>query len=122
MQSSSQQAAKNWAGTLHNNSGYGLHLLGRYEEALVEFKLALAVREKDGDPQKILIARWMVAWTLRALGRLDEAIEIQLRLEKEWDKAGEPDPYVFEELEHLYRARSELELAEFYLARRKAAM
>jgi tetratricopeptide (TPR) repeat protein len=122
MQSSSQPDAKNWAGSLHNNSGYALYLLGRYEDALLEFKLALAAREREGDPQTIRIAWWMIAWTLRALGRLDEALEIQLRLERECDEAGEPDPYVFEELELLYRAFKDNETAEFYAARRKAAM
>jgi hypothetical protein len=53
---------------------------------------------------------------------LDEAIEIQLRLEREWDEAGEPDPYVFEELEHLYRALQDGERADFYAARRKATI
>ena len=122
MQSSTQEEAKKWEGSLHNNTGYALHLLGRYEEALVEFRLALAAHERDGNPQKIRIAHWMIAWTLRALGQLDEAIEIQLRLEKEWDEARGPDPYVFEELELLYQAIGNQEKAEFYAARRKAAM
>lgn len=122
MQSSSQQDARKWAGSLHNNTGYALHLLGRYDDALAEFDLALAAHEQDGNPQKIRIAYWMIAWTLRALGRLNEAVEIQLRLEKEWDEAGEPDPYVFEELELLYQALNNKEKAEFYAARRKAIM
>ena len=121
MQSSSQPDAKKWEGSLHNNIGYALHLLGRYEDALVEFKLALAACERDGNPQTIRIAHWMVAWTLRALGRLNEAIEIQLRLERECDDAGEPDPYVFEELELLYRSVNNTEKAELYAARRKAS-
>jgi tetratricopeptide (TPR) repeat protein len=122
MQSSSQRDAKKWEGSLRNNTGYALHLLGRYEEALAEFKLALAAHERGGNPQKIRIAHWMIAWTLRALGQLNEAIEIQLRLEKEWDEAGEPDPYVFVDLELLYQAINNTEKAEFYAARRKAAM
>jgi tetratricopeptide (TPR) repeat protein len=121
MESSSQQDARKWAGPLHNNTGYALHLLGRYEDALAEFELALAVYEGEGKPGYIRIAHWMIAWTLRALGRLDEALEIQLRLEKEWDEAGEPDPYVFEELELLYKARGEKDKAEFYAARREAS-
>jgi tetratricopeptide (TPR) repeat protein len=121
MQASSQPDAKKWEGPLHNNTGYALHLLGRYEEALAEFKLALAAHERGGNPQAIRIAHWMIAWTLRALGQLNAATAIQLRLEKEWDEAGEPDPYVFEELELLYRALDENEKAEFYAARRKAA-
>jgi tetratricopeptide (TPR) repeat protein len=122
MQSSSQDDAKKWEGPLRNNTGYALHLLGRYEEALAEFKLALAAHERGGNPQNIRIAHWMIAWTLRALGQLNEAIEIQLRLEKEWDEAGEPDPYVFEELELLYQAINNTEKAEFYAARRKKPM
>lgn len=122
MQSSSQQEAKKWEGSLHNNIGYALHLLGSYEDALLEFNLALAERIRNGDPRTIRIAYWMIAWTLRALGRLDEAIEIQLRLEREWDDAGEPDPYVFEELEHLYRALKNSEQADFYATRRKATI
>ena len=122
IQSSSQQDARKWEGSLHNNTGYALHLLGRYDDALHEFNLALAARERDGNPQTIRIAYWMIAWTLRALKRLNEAIEIQLRLEKECDEAGEPDPYVFEELEILYRALNNHEKADFYAARRKSTM
>ncbi len=122
MQSSSQQDAKKWEGSLHNNTGYALHLLGHYEDALSEFKLALAAHERGGNPQSIRIAHWMIAWTLRSLGQLTEAIEIQLRLERECDEAGEPDPYVFEELELLYKALNNNEKAEFYAARRKATV
>lgn len=120
MQLSTQQDAKKWAGSLHNNTGYALYLLKRYEEALGEFKLALVVHEQGGNSRKIQVAHWMIAWTLRALGQLNEAIEIQLRLEKECDEAGEPDPYVFEELELLYKALNNNEKAEYYADRRKS--
>jgi tetratricopeptide (TPR) repeat protein len=122
MQSSVQQDARRWEAPLHNNMGYTLHRLYRYDDALAEFKLALAAYEQRGDPQAIRIAYWMIAWTLRALGELNKAIEIQLRLEKECDEAGEPDPYVFEELELLYLALNNSEKAEFYASRRKAAL
>ena len=45
---------------------------------------------------------------------------MQLRLETEGDAAGEPDPYVFEELEALYQAKGDLERAAHY-ARLKAS-
>jgi hypothetical protein len=63
----------------------------------------------------------MIAWTLRALGRIQDALEIQLQLEQEWRQAGEPSPYVFEELEHLYRELEDDERAEHY-AEKKAAL
>lgn len=114
MQASSQPAAQKWAGALHNNTGYALHLAGKYDEALAEFKLALAAHERGGNAQTIRIAHWMIAWTLRSLSRLEEAIVIQLRLEKECAEAGEPDPYVFEELELLYQAAGDPAKAEYY--------
>jgi len=62
----------------------------------------------------------MVAWTLRALGRTDEALDTQKALEQACEAAGAPDPYVFEELETLYRAKGNAERADHYAARRKA--
>lgn len=120
VQFSSEPDARQWEGPLYNNTGCALYLLRRYEDALAEFKLALAAHTRGGNPQKVRVAHWMVAWTLRALGQLHEAIEIQLSLEEAYGKAGEPDRYVFEELELLYEALDEREKAEYYATRRKA--
>jgi hypothetical protein len=62
----------------------------------------------------------MVAWTLRSLNRGDEALAILLRLEKENDADGRPDPYVFEELATIYEARGEAARARHYASRRQA--
>lgn len=121
MEGSSQPAARQWEGSLRNNVGYALHQLGRYEEALAQFELALAFRERSGKAEPIRVATWMVAWTLRALDKMDEALDIQLRLERECEAAGAPDPYVFEELEILYRARNDTARADAYAELRKAA-
>ena len=122
LEGSSQPAVRRWEGSLRNNVGYALHQQGRYAEALAQFELALAFRERAGDAEPIRVATWMVAWTLRALGRLDEALAMQLRLERECEAAGAPDPYVFEELELLYRARNETTRVDTYAERRKAAI
>jgi hypothetical protein len=53
------------------------------------------------------------------MGRLQEALAIQLRLEREWEAAGEPDPYVWEELEHIYRALGDEPKAQFYAQRQR---
>jgi len=119
-QASSQPAAKKWEASLRNNIGYALHQLGRYDEALDQFKQAVVLREKGEDAQATRIAHWMVGWTLRALNRTDEALEIQLRLERERDAAGAPSPYVFEELELLYRTKGDRERADHYAELKKA--
>lgn len=117
---STQPDARKWEASLRNNIGYALHQLGRFDEALAEFEQAVALRELDGNAQRTRVARWMVAWTLRSLKRDDEALAIQLRLERENDAAGTPDVYVFEELETLYRARGDDALASRAAARLKA--
>ena len=61
----------------------------------------------------------MIAWTLRALKKTDDALAIQLRLEREGDEAKQPDPYVFEELETLYREKGDVARATFYASRRQ---
>ncbi len=114
MEASSQDEAKKWEASLRNNVGYALHLLRRYDEALQQFRLSLAAHKRAGKRTNVRIAYWMIAWTLRAQGKLEDALEIQLRLEQEWEADGQPDPYVFEELEQLYRALGDAEHAEKY--------
>ena len=121
MDASSQPEARKWAASLHNNVGYARHLLGEYDQALAHFRLSLAARERDGNVRGARVAQWMIAWTLRAQGKVQEAIDIQLRLERAWDEAGEPDPYVYEELEHLYRATHDRARAEHYAAKLAAS-
>jgi tetratricopeptide (TPR) repeat protein len=111
---SRQSAARKWEASLRNNIGMALHQLGRFEEALTEFKQAVVLREATGNAQSIRVAHWMVAWTLRALQRVDEALAKQLWLERECAAAGAPDHYVYEELEHLYRIKGDTHKAEHY--------
>jgi tetratricopeptide (TPR) repeat protein len=91
-------AARNWDASLANNIGMSLHDAGRHEEALASFRSALAARERLGNPGGIRIAHWMIAWTLRALKRHDEALAILVRIEREAAAAGAPDGFVFEEI------------------------
>ena len=119
--SSSQPSARRWEPSIRHNLGYALHQLGRHDEALAQFRAAAALRERGNDAAETRVAHWMIAWTLRSLGRIDEALAIQLRLEEETRAAGAPDPYVFEELEALYRAKGDADRAARYADLRKAA-
>jgi tetratricopeptide (TPR) repeat protein len=118
---SDQPDARRWEASLRNNTGYALHQLGRYEEALDDFRKAAALREAGTDAAATRAAHWMVAWTLRSLQRFEEALAIQLRLEAECDAAGEPDSYVYEELELLYRGLGQDDDADRYAARLRNA-
>ena len=121
MEASSQGEARKWEGSLRNNVGYAYHLAGRYDEAIAQDRLSLAAHEREGRPANVRIAWWMIARTLRAQGKAEEALAIQLRLEREFDAAGEPDPYVYEELEALYRQAGDVARADAYAAKLKAS-
>ena len=117
---STQPEARRWEAALRNNRGVALNQLKRHDEALAELRIALQLTEADGTDTRIRVAHWMVANTLRLMGRLDEARDIQLRLEREWDADKQPDPYVFEELAAIYKAQGNAERAAHYAARLKA--
>jgi len=120
VETSPQPAAKAWEASLRNNVGLALHQLGRFDEALAQFQRALVLRERGTDAEATRIAHWMVAWTLRVLGRADDALAIQLQLERECDAARAPDRYVYDELELLYRARGDADRARSYADKRGA--
>ncbi|MES2787678.1 MAG: tetratricopeptide repeat protein [Pseudomonadota bacterium] len=115
---STQAQAKAWEASLRNNMGYALYQMGRNDEALIQFQRAASLREALGHADRTRIAHWMVAMTLRTLRRVDEALDIQLRLEGENQAAGKPDPNVFTELELLYRAKGDEARAQLYAQRR----
>ena len=113
-EASTQPGAKAWEASLRNNVGSALYQLGRYEEALAQFQQAVVLRERGTNQEATRVAHWMVGWTLRAMNRTDEALAIQSRLEREREVAGKPSPYVFEELELLYRAKGDEARAKHY--------
>ncbi len=116
---SRQPQARRWEASLRNNLGLALHRQQRFAEALVQFQQAAALRADQGDAQRERVAHWMVAWTLRSLGRIDEALAIQLRLARENEAAGTPDAFVFEELELLYRLKGDAAEADRQAERRR---
>ncbi len=120
---SAQPSARAWEGSLRNNLGLAFHAQRRYDEALAQFRRLRELRAEAGRVGGERIARWLMAWTLRAMGdtsRADEALAMQLALEQELEAAGQPDRYVFDELQTLYRARGDSARADHYAARAAA--
>ena len=54
---------------------------------------AVALREAQGNPDNIRLAKWAIARGYRATGKLADAEDIQLKLVAETEKAGEPEGY-----------------------------
>ena len=95
---SSDLAARDWDASLLNNLGMTHADAGDWPASLAAFEDALAARERIGDDGRTRVARWMVGWALRNLGRIDEALAVQTALKAELEAVGEEDPYVDEEL------------------------
>jgi tetratricopeptide (TPR) repeat protein len=96
---SADPRARNWRGSLYNNTGWSYHDLKQYDKALAMFEKALKFQQEKNDQEGIRIARWTIARAYRSLGRIDQALKIQKELEKEIEEKGiEQDGYVFEEI------------------------
>ena len=119
-QASKDANARSWEASLANNIGMTLHGEKRYAEALASFQAALAARQRTGKPADIRVAHWMIAWTLRALTRHDEALAILRRLERELDSIGQTDAYVFEEIGENLLVQGHAAQAKPYFARAHA--
>ena len=100
---SADSDARKWRGTLWNNIGMAFHEMGDLDDALEAFETAAGFWEED-DPNRVLVAHWMVAWTLRLQGRLAEALATQEVLQRAHQAAGTQGPYVQEELGEVHLA------------------
>ena len=86
---SSDESARNWDASLLNNLGMIHADAGDWPAALAAFEEALAAREREsvGDAGRTRVARWMVGWALRNLGRTDEARAVQTALKASWTQS-----------------------------------
>jgi tetratricopeptide (TPR) repeat protein len=97
-ESSADEKARGWLGSLYNNTGWSYHDSGDYESALKIFEKAEAFRKSRDDAGATRIAAWCVARTLRSLNRVEEALSKQMQLKDEFESTGDKDGYVFEEI------------------------
>lgn len=107
--------ARNWLGSLYNNTGWTYFDMKDYDKALTVFTKCQKWYEEKERPPETAIAKWSIAKTLRMMDKTDDALEIQLTLLKniEDGKAGS-DGYVFEELMECYLLKNEKEKAAEY--------
>jgi tetratricopeptide (TPR) repeat protein len=109
--------ARRWLASLYNNTAWTHFDAGNLDEALRLFELALEERLLVNKPRETGIARWAVARTLRALGRIDEALAAQRDLKRFNAEAGIDDPYVEEELGECLLALGRLDEARPHFAK-----
>jgi tetratricopeptide (TPR) repeat protein len=115
VENTEDQRCKGWLGALSNNIGWTYFDLDEYEKALVYFQKGYDWRIKQPNEETTRIAKWSVARCLRALDRNDEALQMQLELEKEIEeKEAAPDGYVFEELAELYKIKKDQVMMKQY--------
>ena len=97
-ENSADEKARKWKGSLYNNIGWTYFEQRQFEESLLMFEKALEFQQQQGDPNKILIARWCVGKTLRMMDHTEEALEMQRDLYEQYQAAGKRSGYVYEEI------------------------
>ena len=97
---SKDKRANGWLGSLYNNTAWTYHDMKQYEKALELFEKNVKWHSERNSNQKMIsIARWSVARTLRSMGKINEALEIQMELEREMnEKQIENGGYNYEEI------------------------
>lgn len=112
---SAEQRANNWLGALYNNLGWSFFDLKQYESALNIFEKAWQWRKEKGQLLESLIAKWCIGRTLRALEQYENALQLQLDLEKEFATNNlQADGYVFEEIAENYLALKNSEYHSYF--------
>jgi tetratricopeptide (TPR) repeat protein len=97
-ENSTEEKARKWKGSLYNNIGWTYFEQQQYEESLLMFEKALEFQQQQGDPTKIMIAKWCVAKNLRMMDHTEEALEMQRDLFEQYQAAGKKSGYVYEEI------------------------
>ncbi len=107
--------ASAWLGALYSNIAQNYIEAGRFKEALVAFEQCKKYGEDQGHTIIIRGANWGIARSLRSLGNLDKALDIQLALLEEYDVIANKGEFPIEVL-RVARGMVYEELAEIYLA------
>jgi tetratricopeptide (TPR) repeat protein len=115
-ENSANEKARKWKGSLYNNLGWTYFEQRQFEESLLMFEKALEFQQQQGDPNKIMIAKWCVAKTLRLMDHTEEALEMQRELYEQYTAAGRRNGYVYEEIAECLSIMGEQEAQGWFAA------
>lgn len=113
-ESSADERAQGWLGSLYNNLGWSYFGKKDFNSALDIFRKGLDWQLSKGREKQASIAKWSVARTLRAMGKVEDALDLQLELEHE---SKESDGYNYEEIGECLLELNRKEEAKPYFAR-----
>ena len=111
-----------WRGSLANNMGHTERERGNLDAAMKHFQGSLTAFQLTRSSSQIRTAKWQIANVMRMQKRYDEALAMQLGIEKDAAEAAEPDGYVFEEIAEIYLVKNESAKAKPYFARAVEAL
>ncbi len=97
-ESSADEKARGWLGSLYNNTGWSYHDMGDFESALGIFQKAESYFSEVRREDRLRIAKWTIARCLRSMNRIEEALSKQMALKAEFDSIGGSDGYIEEEI------------------------
>lgn len=118
VENSEDKRVKGWLGSLRNNIGWSHFDLKEYDKALALFQKDILWRKEIGDEAGHRMARWAEGHVFRITGKLDEALVIQLAIEKALqEKSLPPGGFNCEELGELYLLKDDKERAKQYFAK-----
>ena len=120
--SSSVPRAIRWRGSLANNMGHTERERGNLDAAMKHFKASLTAFQLTRSASQIRTAKWQIANVMRIQKRYDDALAMQLAIEKEAAEAADPDGYVFEEIAEIYLVKNEPAKAKSYFAKAVEAL
>jgi tetratricopeptide (TPR) repeat protein len=109
--------ARAWLGTLYTAMAWHFFGLLQLPNAFELFEKAAAFFDAEGARRKAIVARCARARTLRAMHRVDEALEAQQKLLVDLKTHGEENGLVYEEIAECLQALRRVDEAQPYFAR-----
>lgn len=113
-ETSPQQEAKKYLGSLYASLGWKLYDLRQFEKSLETFQRSLSHLKVHGTKREVFVAKWSTGKVLRAMGKTEEALAIQKALVSELGIGGTQDGRLYEELAECLQSLQRTAEAQLY--------